>query len=443
MAQATGLAGWLEMRRVWGGVPGGLVIDKHKDAAHSAAIEQLPPPEMVVLPLRQHIGAPLSPRVAVKDTVKAGQVVADCEAPMSACLHSPISGKVRAIEPRPHPSGPEQPAIVIQGDGEDAFEELEGHDPETATSEQIVEAARKAGLVGLGGAAFPTGFKLGGPVRPEVLILNGMECEPFLGKDYRVMLERPMDVVAGIQLMARALGDPKVVIATTSDKAAAAEALRNVAPSSYEVRVMPSIYPAGAEVVLTHAITGKAVPRGQLPMAVGAVVHNVETAVALLAAVRDGRPLISKALTVGGPGAVATRNFEVRVGTSVAEVLAAAGGIREQTTTVLSGGPMFGMTLHGLNVPVVKGTTGITVLVGERPPAGPCIRCGRCLDACPRGLNPSLLSVHVDADVVDADDKPDFCIECGSCAYVCPENRHLVQAFRLAKARLREAKRAG
>lgn len=443
MAEKTGVAGWLEMRRVWGRVPGGLVIDKHKQAGHMAPIEALPPPELAVLPLRQHIGAPLKPTVEPKDTVKAGQVIADCEAPVSACLHAPISGKIKAIEPRPHPSGPEQPAIVIQGDGEDEWVELEGRDPETANPEEIADAARRAGLVGLGGAAFPTGFKLSSPVRPEVLILNGMECEPYLGKDYRIMLERPMDVVVGARLMARALGGPKVVIATTKDKADAAEALRRVAPPSYDIRVMPSIYPAGAEVVLTHAITGRAVPRGQLPMAVGAVVHNVETAVALLAAVRDGRPLVSKALTVGGPGAGSTRNFDVRIGTSVAEVLAAAGGIDESTTSVLSGGPMFGMTLFGLNVPVVKGTTGITVLTGERPSAGPCIRCGRCLDACPRGLNPSLLSVHVDADVVEAEDQPDFCIECGSCAYVCPESRHLVQAFRLAKAKLREAKRAG
>ena len=443
MAGAGGIAGWLETRRAWGRVPGCLVIPKYKEAGHAAEFELLPPPETAVLPLRQHIGAPLTPTVDKRDEVKVGQVIADCDAPVSACLHSPVSGKVRAIEPRPHPSGPEQPAIVIQADGEDEWVELEGRDPETATPEEIVDAARKGGLVGLGGASFPTGFKLSSPVRPDVLILNGMECEPFLGKDYRTMLEKAEDVVLGARLMARALGGPKVVIATTSDKADAAEKMRQLAAPSFEIKVMPSVYPAGAEVVLTHAITGKAVPRGQLPMSVGAVVHNVETAVALVEAVRDGRPLISKGLTVGGPGAASTRNFEVRIGTSIAEVLAAAGGISESTTSVLSGGPMFGMTLYGLNVPVVKGTTGITVLEGERPDAGPCIRCGRCLDACPRGLNPSQLSVHVDADFVDPGDKPELCIECGSCAYVCPENRHLVQAWRLAKTRLREAKVAG
>lgn len=443
MTTKGGIAGWVEMRRTWGRIPGGMVIPKHKDAAHAAPIETLPPPELAVLHLRQHIGAPLSPTVSPKDRVVVGEVIADCDAPMSACLHASISGKVKAIEPRPHPSGSEQPAIVIEADGEDEWAQTQGRDPETATPQEIADAARAAGIVGLGGAAFPTGFKLSSPVRPEVLIINGMECEPFLGKDFRIMLERPEDVVTGARLMARALGGPKVVIATTEDKAKAAEAIQRVAPPSYEIRVLPSYYPAGAEVVLTHAITGKPVPRGQLPMAVGAVVHNIETAVALLAAVSDGRPLVSKALTVGGPGAVTTRNFEVRVGTSVAEVLAAAGGIHEETTSVLSGGPMFGMTLYGLNVPVAKGTTGITALLGERPAAGPCIRCGRCLEACPRGLNPSLLSVHVDAEVIDPDDKPEFCIECGCCAYVCPEHRHLVQAWRLAKAKLKEAKVAG
>jgi electron transport complex protein RnfC len=172
------------------------------------------------------------------------------------------------------------------------------------------------------------------------------------------------------------------------------------------------------------------------------VVQNVETATALVAAVRDGRPLVSSLVSVAGPAAMSTRNLEVRVGTSFADLLAAAGGIREGAASVLSGGPMFGMTLSGLNVPVIKGTTGCTVLFGDRPEAGPCIRCGACLDVCPRGLNPSSLGVKVDADVIDASERPEFCIECGLCSYVCPENRHLVQAWRLAKARLRGAKSA-
>jgi electron transport complex protein RnfC len=435
-------ASWLDYRRVWGKIPGCKVIPKHNEAAHDAPIEVLPPPKQVVLHLAQHVGAPTSPCVAVKDTVKVGQVIADCDKPVSAKVHATISGRVRAIEPRPHPTGPEQTAVVIESDGADEWVELSGRDPETATPEEIVQAARDAGLVGLGGAAFPTAVKLASPVRPEVLILNGMECEPFVGKDYRVMVERAEDLVLGARLMARALGDPHVVIATTTDKAEAADVLRRIAPPSFDVRVLPTLYPAGAEVVLVHAIVGKEVPRGELPMSVGAVVQNVETATALVAAVREGRPLVSSLVSVAGPAAMSTRNFDVRVGTSFADLLAAAGGIKEGAASVLSGGPMFGMTLSGLNVPVIKGTTGCTVLFGDRPEAGPCIRCGACLDVCPRGLNPSSLSVKVEADVIDADERPEFCIECGLCSYVCPENRHLVQAWRLAKARLRGAKSA-
>lgn len=437
------LAHWLEDRKVWRRVPGCLVIPKNNEAAHRAPIETLDAPKTAVLPLSQHVGAPAKPVVAVRDKVLAGQLVAEAQGPISAHIHAPISGSVRAIEPRPHPSGPEQMAVVIESNGEESWEARAVRNPETVTPEEIAGAARDAGLVGLGGAGFPTAVKLSGPARPEVLILNGMECEPFLGKDHRVMVERAADVVLGARLMARALGGPKVVIATTTDKAEAADAIRAVAPLSYDVRVLPTRYPAGAEVVLVHAITGKAVPRGQLPMAVGAVVQNVETAVALVEAVRDGMPLISKLVSVAGPGAASTRNFRVRIGTPLSEVLAAAGGVLEDADVILSGGPMFGMALSGLAAPVVKGTTGLTVLRGERPPAGPCVRCGRCLDVCPRGLNPSLNSVHVDAGFVDPADKPEFCIECGLCAYVCPEHRHLVQAYRLAKARLREATRAG
>jgi electron transport complex protein RnfC len=425
---------------------GGIHPPEFKELARDKAIEKLPEPSRVVLPLIQHLGAPAKPVVNLKEKVIKGQMVAEAEGYVSARIFTPIAGTVVSIGRHPIAGGGFADCIVIEaeeGSEEFQFEPLE--DPEPT---QIVERVKETGIVGLGGAAFPTHVKLSPPKEfpIDTVIINGAECEPFLNVDYRLMLENAEELIEGALLIRRAVQAKRLIIAVESNKKDAAEHLKNKIKDGIEVVVVPTKYPQGSEKHLIKTVLGREVPSGGLPFHVGVLVQNVQTAIAVKRAVFDGKPLYERVITVSGPSVERPSNFLVSVGMLASEIIEAAGGLKEDTAKVIFGGPMTGIALGRLDVPVVKGTSGITVLPAELASkfdeVDVCIRCGRCIGACPMGLEPYLLGTLgrlgkgealLEHNIFD-------CIECGSCAYVCPSKRNLVQLLRLGKIMARETK---
>jgi electron transport complex protein RnfC len=431
---------------------GGIHPDPHKYATSWRLIEDLPRPSEVRLPLIQHIGAAAEPLVKKGDRVTRGQKIAEAQ-DSGAPLHATIPGKIKPIEKHPHPTLGMAPAIVIARADEDE-EELElPEDPawRACPKAEALARIREAGIVGLGGAAFPTWRKLTLPPGTQVdtLIVNGAECEPYLTADFRVMVEHARAAIEGALLMGRLIGASRVLIGVEADKPLAIRALQNAlegrAPG-VPAHVVPCAarYPQGAERQLVTAVTGRTVPARALPSAVGVLVQNVATAVAVHDAVRFRRPLLDRVLTVTGPGVRRPRNLRVPVGTLLGDVIAYCGGLTDHAARIVAGGPMMGRTIPRLDVPVTKGMNGLVVLEGRGPLAdgyGPCIRCGRCLEACPLGLEPDQVSLRVEAG--RARDSEPFgandCYECGCCSYVCPAERPLVQFMQVAKSALRRA----
>ncbi len=429
-----------------------------KEATAGLPIEDLPPPAEVTLPLTQHLGGPSVPVVKKGDPVRRGQTIADA-ANGGVPLHATVHGKVKAIERLPHPTRVTDTAIVLaRGDApEDAAADF-AEDPgwRTLGADAMLDRIREAGIVGLGGATFPTWRKLRLPpgVTVDTLVVNGAECEPYLTSDHRLMLERPRDVVDGAWLLARIVGVPRVVVGIESDKpdaAAALEAATREAETggvAFEVRVVPARYPQGAEKQLVAAVTGRRIPPRALPYAVHVVVQNVATAAAVLDAVRFRRPLLDRVVTVTGPGVARPANVRAPIGTSLADLVAFCGGLAPGATRLVSGGPMMGRALPRLDVPLVKGMNGLLVLTGRGPYEdgyGPCIQCDRCLEACPLGLEPNQVSIRVEAGRA-AEAAPfgaEDCYECGACSYVCPSQRPLVQFLQVAKAALRRQRANG
>ncbi len=425
---------------------GGIHPDNRKRYTASKPIQVAPVPDKVIIPVRQHIGAPCSPIVNVGDLVKKGQVIAEAQAFVSSPIHASTSGKVVEIAEYPHPVFGACLAVVIESDGQDQW--VEGlpltRDWKALEIAEIKEIIRQSGMVGMGGATFPTHIKMAPPAEKPIhtFILNGAECEPFLTADHRVMLEQSERIVTGMQIAMKVLGVSKGYIGIEENKPDAIAALTTACNEvdGLEVVALQTKYPQGAEKTLISVICGTDVPSGGLPMDVGVVVQNVGTVVAIADAVEKGIPLIERVTTVTGGSVAEPQNMLFRIGTTFAQAVELCGGFVQKPVKVIMGGPMMGMAQRTLDVPIIKGTSGILVLseadvnIG---PERPCIRCGRCVDACPMGLVPSMLSILGERGVYSvAKEEYDLldCVECGSCVYVCPAKRNIVHYVKLSKA---------
>ncbi len=437
--------------RLLGKFQGGIHPQYHKETAERA-IRALPLLSRYIVPVGQHIGAPGEVIVARGDEVKRGQPLTSPAGFVSVPVHAPTSGTIKKIDLYPHPLGRPQLALELIPDGEDQW--WEGITPvgdwRSLTPDTLRGAIRDAGIVGMGGATFPTHVKLSPPQdKPiDLLILNGAECEPYLTADHRIMLEYAEDVNEGIGLMMRVLGVKKAIVGIESNKPDALKALAAAKPADLNIdyRLLETKYPQGSEKHLIFALTGREVPAGGLPMDAGVVVQNVGTAAACLEAVRDGRPMTERVATVTGSAVVQPENVLARVGTPLQDVIDFCGGLKPGVGKIIYGGPMMGMVQFDLDSPVLKGTSGILCLRQEEVSqftGGPCIRCGNCVDACPMFLVPSQLGLLVERSRWDelGDYHVSDCIECGSCAYVCPAHRPLVQYFKRGKLEHREVLR--
>lgn len=434
---------------------GGIHPPEMKEISADAAIERFAIPKMVVLPVSQHTGAPCNPLVNKGDLVKTGQLIADSDKPISAPIHASITGKVSAIEHRNHPLGPRVKSIVIEGNGTDEW--IEGVNPALFERDAPVDVdfsraadfrkkIRDAGIVGLGGAAFPTHFKLSPPPDKKIdtLIINGAECEPYLTADYRLMLERPRSILMGARIMMEILGIKNTYIAIEDNKPDAIKIIGKLcgefsgSDAPIQTAVCQTKYPEGGEKQLINAVTGREVPSGKLPMDVGCLVQNVGTAAAVYEAIAMNKPLVERVLTVTGSAIGKPKNLMVRLGTVCRDLLEYCEYKDADGNAVIMGGPMMGKAVKYLDIPVVKGTSGILcVAAGDVAflDHRPCLHCGRCVEVCPMGLNPTDLALYAENREYDDLLKTGLmdCMECGGCAYVCPARRRLVQWIRVGK----------
>ena len=409
----------------------------------------LPLPAVVSIPLSQHLGAPASPVVAKGDKVKAGQLIAKGSGFISANIHSSVSGTVAKIDDMPDSSGYRKKSIVINVEGDDWDE---GIDLGTElirechlSPQEITAKVNEKGIVGMGGATFPSHVKLMVPPgkKAEVLIINGVECEPYLTSDHRLMLEKADEMLVGTTIQMKALGVSKAIIGIENNKPDAIDHLQNKVKDypGISVEALKVQYPQGGEKQLIKSLINREVPSGKLPIEVGAVVHNVGTAFAVYEAVQKNKPLVDRVVTVTGKNLKKPSNFMARIGTPVSALIEAAGGLPADTGKVVNGGPMMGKAISDLEVPVTKGTSGILIFPereASRKEVLNCIRCARCLNVCPMGLEPYLLSVLADKkrfEDCEAERIMD-CIECGSCLYICPSGRPLLDQIRVGKAQV-------
>ncbi|MCM2323045.1 MAG: electron transport complex subunit RsxC [Oligoflexia bacterium] len=436
---------------------GGVHPAEFKELTCQTPIEQLAAPKQVQLHLQQHIGEAANPVVKKGDVVLRGQLVASAVG-SGVPVHASIAGKVANIGRAPHPNSVEGQAIVIEA-GENPFQEVEFPE-DTAWRElpaaDMLSRIREAGIVGLGGAAFPTYRKLTLPAghKVDTLIINGAECEPYLTSDHRMMLEYPEQMLLGAWLMARVIGVNRCLIGIEDNKQDAAELLErkigelhsSLAPVKFEVRVARTRYPQGSEKQLIQALTGRNVPARKLPMDVGVVVQNVATAVACHEAIRYKRPLLDRIVTMSGMGLNQPKNLRVPLGTGLATLVAACGGMKDTVVKIVAGGPMMGRTVPTIEIPLIKGNGGFLFLTKAETYLGDfqaCVMCARCLEACPLGLEPNRISILVEAGhpLDTAEHGTHECFECGCCSYACPSKRPLVQFIQVAKTAYRRDQR--
>ena len=405
-------------------------------------------PDHVVIPMQQHIGAPCTPLVQVGDHVLRGQKIGDGEG-LCVPVHASVSGTVTAIEPRPHTSGRMVNAIVIANDFQDETIALKGNDLplEQLDPDDILHAIREAGIVGMGGAAFPGNVKaLSAMGNVDTLIANACECEPYITADDSLLRTDPEHVLDGMRILRRVLNPQRMVLAVEDNKTEAIEKVRGLlgSHSGIELVVLPTRYPQGAEKQLIQSVTGREVPPGQLPVSVGCAVFNVSTYAAIYRAVRMGMPLIQRIVTISGEAIAEPQNFIVRIGTPFHDLIAVAGGLHDKTERVISGGPMMGVAQSDLSVPVIKATNSILCLLKDRNGAAEnpvCLRCGKCVSVCPMRLHPLYMYRFTNAGRVDQLQRLNIldCMECGSCAFTCPGKLPLVERFRKGKQMVREA----
>ncbi len=425
---------------------GGIHPPDSKELTADRQIEIMPVPAELEIILSQHIGAPCAPTVAKKDEVAEGAVIGDVKKGLGVPLHTPASGKVKAITTSAHPVHTSSPSITIAVDPEAVPAEYPKKEWKSVDAKVLLGKVKDAGIVGIGGAGFPTHVKLsppgGNPV--DTLVLNGAECEPYITADHRQMIEHADEIIEGAKIILHILGINKCLIGVESNKPASIEALTAAASQAAEadfdiqVNALEVKYPQGSEKQLIQSVTGRKVPGYALPSAIGVVVQNVSTAKAIYDAVVLEKPLYEKVITVSGKGIERPANLLVKVGTKLADIVEYLGGIKPELKKIVLGGPMMGFAVSNLDVPITKTTSSILFLSEEEidtTPHSQCIRCGWCLDACPMGLEPKEIGVYVEAN--HAEDTEPFgvfeCFECGSCAYVCPSKRPLVQFVRLAK----------
>jgi len=410
-------------------------------------IEILPLPGQVIIPVCQHLGAPAEPVVDKGDEVKAGQVIAHSKGFVSANIHSSVSGKVLKIDKMLDASGYKQTSIVINVEGDEWLDSVDRSNKlikdVSLTGEEIIKKCAENGIVGMGGATFPSHVKLSIPPgkKCDVLIINGVECEPYLTSDHRLMLEKTEELLTGTTLLMKALGVSRALIGIENNKKDAIKKLESLAREYEGISIHPLKvkYPQGAEKQLIKALINREVPSGGLPVDVGTVVHNVGTAYAVYEAIQKNKPLVERVVTISGKDMDKPLNLLTRIGTPLSKLIEHAGGLPDNTAKVVNGGPMMGKALGSLEIPVTKGTSGIIIFSEEesrRKETGPCIRCTKCISICPMGLEPYLLMTLTEKELYDRSEKERImdCMECGSCSFTCPANRPLLDYIRLGKA---------
>ncbi len=427
------------------GYYGGVHPEEHKEFSEHKGLVRFAEPETVVIPMSMHLGAPANPVVSVGDTVKVGQRIGEPSAFISAPVHSSISGTVVAIEDRPHATRGTCLSVVIKNGGKNEIHEsICGHDKDALTPDEIIEIVREAGIVGMGGAGFPTAVKLK-PNKPiDAVLLNGCECEPYLTADHQVLLNFADDVIYGLQAMMKAVSAPRGVIVIEDNKEDAIALMNEkiAGLEGIEVCVAKTKYPQGAEKMLIKRVTGKMVPSGGLPADVGVVVANISTTKAVADAIKTGMPLIERVASITGEHIANPGNFLVKIGTNVADLVAHCGGITGEDVTVKAGGPMMGFPISDLNVPIMKGSNGIIAINTDHSEPVECIKCGRCVDVCPMELKPLYFAKYVGTQDWQSckDGRIMDCMECRCCEYICSSKIPLVTMIKMGKNGVRGMK---
>lgn len=432
---------------------GGIHPDDNKFSAE-AKIETVAPEGVAQFFLSQHLGAPSEPVVAKGDTVKVGQLIAKSSGFVSANIHSSVSGTVTNIDMVPDHLGVRRQAVIIKVDGDEWDENIDRSEEIVKeiklSAEEIVKRVADCGIVGLGGAAFPSHVKLSVPAgkTAEYVIINAAECEPYLTSDYRVMMEHTEELLIGIQILKKAIGVSKAYVGVEVNKPKAIEKLNKLVASyeGIEIVSLKKKYPQGGEKQLIKAVIGREVPSGGLPIDVGAIVHNVGTTFSVYEAVQKNKPLIDNIVTITGKEVATQKNFLVRVGTPISRLIELAGGLPENTGKAILGGPMMGKAISNLDAPTQKSTSSVLLMSekeAKRNEPGTCIRCSRCITVCPMGLEPYLLKRMAEKNMFDELERNSAhdCIECGCCIYTCPSNLPLLDYIRLGKAEVMKIKR--